>query len=92
MLLKMVNVMAGKKQEWISMKQLPVPVDLDREFQFHSFFVCSVTREQATEENPPTLMLCGHVLCKQSIMKLSKSCTRFSSVHTALLMLMQPDM
>lgn len=49
MLLKMVNVMAGKKQEWISMKQLPVPVDLDREFQFHSFFVCSVTREQATE-------------------------------------------
>lgn len=72
-LLKLMNVMAGKKQEWQSMKQLPVPVDLDREFQFHSIFVCPVSRDQATEENPPMLMSCGHVLCKQSITKLSKN-------------------
>lgn len=72
-LLKLMNVMTGKKQEWQSMKQLPVPVDLDREFQFHSIFVCPVSRDQATEENPPMLMSCGHVLCKQSITKLSKN-------------------
>ncbi|KAK9066964.1 hypothetical protein SSX86_014288 [Deinandra increscens subsp. villosa] len=72
-LLKLVNVMAGKKQEWLSMKQLPVPVDLDQEFQFHSIFVCPVSRDQASEENPPMLMSCGHVLCKQSITKLSKN-------------------
>ncbi|KAK9284989.1 hypothetical protein L1049_024171 [Liquidambar formosana] len=75
-LLKLMNVMAGKKQEWQSMEQLSVPVDLDREFQFHSIFVCPVSREQATEENPPMLMLCGHVLCKQSITKMSKNSTR----------------
>ncbi|KAJ0535063.1 putative transcription factor interactor and regulator LisH family [Helianthus annuus] len=72
-LIKLANVMTGKKQEWLSMKQLPVPVDLDQEFQFHSIFVCPVSRDQASEENPPMLMSCGHVLCKQSITKLSKN-------------------
>lgn len=75
-LLKLANVMAGKRQEWLMMKQLPVPVDLGREFQFHSVFVCPVSRDQGSEENPPMLMPCGHVLCKQSIMKLSKNSTR----------------
>lgn len=72
-LLKLMNVMTGKKHEWQSMKQLPVPIDLGREFQFHSVFVCPVSRDQASEENPPMLMSCGHVLCKQSITKLSKN-------------------
>lgn len=72
-LLKLMNVMNGKKQEWQSMKQLPVPVDLDQDFQFHSIFVCPVSRDQASEDNPPMLMSCGHVLCKQSITKLSKN-------------------
>ncbi|KAE8704832.1 hypothetical protein F3Y22_tig00110435pilonHSYRG00020 [Hibiscus syriacus] len=72
-LLKFMTVMAGKKQEWQSMKQLPVPVELDKEFQFHSIFVCPVSKEQSADDNPPMLMLCGHVLCKQSINKMSKN-------------------
>lgn len=75
-LLKFMNVMAGKKQEWQTMKQLPVPVELEKKYQFHSVFVCPVSKEQSTEENPPMLMSCGHVLCKQSIMKMSKNSTR----------------
>ncbi|XP_031482706.1 protein RMD5 homolog [Nymphaea colorata] len=75
-LLKLANVMAAKKQEWQTMKQLPVPVDLGSEFQFHSIFVCPVSRDQGSEENPPMMLPCGHVLCKQSISKLSKSNTR----------------
>ncbi|GLT96941.1 hypothetical protein SLE2022_145320 [Rubroshorea leprosula] len=78
-LLKLANVMAAKKhewQEWQKMKQLPVPVELGSEFQFHSVFVCPVSRDQASEENPPMLMPCLHVLCKQSMMKLSKSSSR----------------
>lgn len=75
-LLKLANVMAAKKQEWQAMKQLPVPVELGKEFQFHSIFVCPVSREQGSEENPPMLMPCLHVLCKQSIMKLSKGSSR----------------
>nr|XP_043631941.1 protein RMD5 homolog [Erigeron canadensis]XP_043631942.1 protein RMD5 homolog [Erigeron canadensis] len=72
-LLKLMNVMNGKKQEWQTMKQLPVPIDIGMEFQFHSIFVCPVSRDQACEDNPPMLMSCGHVLCKQSITKLSKN-------------------
>ncbi|XP_071707078.1 protein RMD5 homolog [Rutidosis leptorrhynchoides] len=74
-LLKLMNVMNGKRHEWQSMKQLP-PVDLGIDFQFHSIFVCPVTRDEASEDNPPMLMPCGHVLCKQSITKLSKNNTR----------------
>ncbi|OMO92114.1 Zinc finger, RING-type [Corchorus olitorius] len=75
-LLKLANVMAAKKQEWLAMKHLPVPLELGKEFQFHSIFVCPVSRDQGSEENPPMLMPCLHVLCKQSIMKLSKSSSR----------------
>ncbi|KAJ4832157.1 hypothetical protein Tsubulata_041599 [Turnera subulata] len=75
-LLKFMTVMAGKKQEWQSMKQLPVPVELDKEFQFHSIFVCPVSKEQSSEDNPPLMMSCGHVLCKQSINKMSKNSTK----------------
>lgn len=75
-LLKLMNVMTGKKREWQSLNQLPVPVDLSPELQFHSIFVCPVSWEQATDENPPMLLPCGHVLCKQSIMKLSKNSTK----------------
>ncbi|KAJ4965967.1 hypothetical protein NE237_017816 [Protea cynaroides] len=39
-LLKLANLMPAKKKEWQTMKHLPVPVDLGREFQFHSIFVC----------------------------------------------------
>lgn len=75
-LLKFMNVMLGKKQEWQTMKQLPVPVELDREFQYHSIFVCPVSKEQSTDDNPPMMMSCGHVLCKQSINKMSKNCSK----------------
>ncbi|KAF1882301.1 hypothetical protein Lal_00038947 [Lupinus albus] len=75
-LLKLANVMAAKKPEWLAMKQLPVSVELGKEFQFHSVFVCPVSRDQSSEENPPMLLPCLHVLCKQSIIKLSKNSTR----------------
>jgi hypothetical protein len=75
-LLKLTTVMTTKKQEWQAMKQLPVPIDIEPEFQYHSVFVCPVLREQSSDENPPMRMPCGHVLSKQSIMKLSKSSSR----------------
>jgi hypothetical protein len=75
-LLKLTMVMATKKQEWQAMKQLPVPIDIGPEFQYHSVFVCPVLREQSSDENPPMLMPCGHAVSKQSLMKLSKSSSR----------------
>ena len=40
-------------------------VELGPEFQFHSVFICPVSREQASRNNPPMLLQCGHVLCEQ---------------------------
>ncbi|ESQ40895.1 hypothetical protein EUTSA_v10013917mg [Eutrema salsugineum] len=73
-LLKMIHVMGLKKEEWEAMKEVPVDLKLGDEFQFHSVFVCPVSREQSSEENPPMMMPCRHVLCKQSIMRLTNNC------------------
>lgn len=75
-LLKFMTVMVAKKPEWQTMKQLPVPVELNKEFQFHSVFVCPVSKDQSTDDNPPMLLSCGHVLCKQSINRMSKNNTK----------------
>nr|XP_024376959.1 protein RMD5 homolog isoform X2 [Physcomitrium patens] len=75
-LLKFATVMSSKKQEWAALKQMPIEIPLDNSFQFHSVFACPVSREQSTADNPPMLMCCGHVLCKQSIQKLTKSNSR----------------
>ncbi|CAN7108218.1 hypothetical protein BRARA_A00110 [Brassica rapa] len=72
-LLKYINVMANKKLDWQSVEQLPVAVELPEEFQFHSVFVCPVSKEQSSEDNPPMMMSCGHVLCKQTITRMSKN-------------------
>ncbi|KAG2334483.1 hypothetical protein Bca52824_005663 [Brassica carinata] len=75
-LMKLVRVMGLKKEEWEAMKQLPVDLELGDEFRFHSVFVCPVSREQSDDEdNPPMMMPCRHVLCKQSILRLCKSCS-----------------
>ncbi|KAL6517558.1 hypothetical protein OROMI_033259 [Orobanche minor] len=76
-LLKLANVMAGKKQELQELQMLPVPVELGKEFQFHSVFVCPVSREQGSKENPPMMLPCGHMLCKESINKMSKHARSF---------------
>ncbi|CAM0944677.1 unnamed protein product [Alopecurus aequalis] len=74
-LLKLMNVLTAKR-EWQSMKQFPYPLDLRPEFQFHSVFVCPVLREEGSDDNPPMLLPCGHVLSKQSTVKLSKNSSR----------------
>ncbi|CAN8298881.1 unnamed protein product [Cochlearia groenlandica] len=77
-LLKLIQVMEVKIKEWEEMKKLPVSVELGNEFQFHSVFVCPVSRDESNEENPPMMMPCQHVLCKESIMRLSKNSGSYS--------------
>lgn len=72
-LLKLANVMATEQNEWQVMKHWPVPIELSKDFCFHSSFVCPVSGEQATEANPPMLLSCGHALCNQSIHILAKN-------------------
>ncbi|CAH8263133.1 unnamed protein product [Arabidopsis lyrata] len=74
--LKYLTVMPEKRQEWQTMKQLLVPVELSEEYRFYSVFVCPVSKEHSSEDNPPMRLGCGHVLCKQSINRMSRNGSR----------------
>ena len=62
---RLAAVMASSKGGWASGEQLPVEIELGREYTFHSIFACPVSREQSSAENPPMLLPCSHVLAKQ---------------------------
>ncbi|KAJ9110207.1 hypothetical protein QFC20_003059 [Naganishia adeliensis] len=40
--------------------------------RYHSVFACPVSKEQATDANPPKMLVCGHVIAQDSLTKLSK--------------------
>ncbi|KAF8977562.1 hypothetical protein BGZ46_007297 [Entomortierella lignicola] len=69
---KMASIMKAKKAEWSQQSELPVEINLTDDTKFHSIFACPVSKEQASEENPPMMMACGHVICKDSLQKLSR--------------------
>ncbi|TPX43154.1 hypothetical protein SeLEV6574_g05217 [Synchytrium endobioticum] len=58
--------------EWSTAGELPVEVPLLDTQRFHSVFACPVSKEQATEDNPPMMMACGHVVNKDSLNRLSR--------------------
>lgn len=41
-------------------------------YQFHSIFVCPVSKDQTTESNPPMMLPCGHVIAQESLQRLAK--------------------
>ncbi|KAG6854323.1 hypothetical protein C0991_008218 [Blastosporella zonata] len=67
------KVMRERKSEWSQTDELPIEIPLLPENRYHSIFACPVSKEQATEQNPPMMMLCGHVIAKDSLHKLSKA-------------------
>ncbi|KAK7500770.1 hypothetical protein BaRGS_00008014 [Batillaria attramentaria] len=56
---------------WSNKEELPVEIDLGREYHFHSIFACPILRQQSTETNPPMRLICGHVISKDALNKLS---------------------
>jgi len=71
MLLK-VSKMKGGAIDFQTCQQLPVELELGREYYFHSIFACPVSKDQSTKDNPPMALPCGHVLSKESIQSIAK--------------------
>lgn len=71
-LLKLASIVKEKRTEWTTQNELPVEIPLPRSMIYHAIFVCPVSKEQTTEENPPMMMPCGHVVAKESLHKLAK--------------------
>ncbi|KAL8932102.1 MAG: hypothetical protein Q9216_006961 [Gyalolechia sp. 2 TL-2023] len=69
---KLQVIMKDKRTEWTTLHEIPVEVPLPPSYRFHSIFVCPVSKEQATDENPPMMMPCGHVVASESLERLSK--------------------
>ncbi|CAK9784312.1 hypothetical protein CC85DRAFT_296215 [Cutaneotrichosporon oleaginosum] len=60
----------GNVRKW---EELPMEVPLPPNRRYHSVFVCPVSKEQATESNPPTMLSCGHVVARESLTRMVKS-------------------
>ncbi|GMK57716.1 hypothetical protein CspeluHIS016_0405500 [Cutaneotrichosporon spelunceum] len=60
----------GNVRKW---EELPMEVPLPASRRYHSVFVCPVSKEQATESNPPTMLSCGHVVARESFTRMVKT-------------------
>uniref|UniRef100_T1IIW7 RING-Gid-type domain-containing protein n=1 Tax=Strigamia maritima TaxID=126957 RepID=T1IIW7_STRMM len=56
---------------WSSRDELPIEIDLGREYRYHSVFACPILRQQSTESNPPMRLMCGHVISRDALNKLA---------------------
>ncbi|CAO3611298.1 unnamed protein product [Cunninghamella blakesleeana] len=72
-IMKLHKIMVAKRTEWSQQDELPVEVPIADDLRYHSVFACPVSKEQATNDNPPMMMPCGHVICKESLTRLSRN-------------------
>jgi hypothetical protein len=61
-------------------KELPYEIQLPNELKFHNIFICPVTKEMSTPENPPMLLKCGHCVSKNALDKMEKSGTLHNQI------------
>jgi hypothetical protein len=71
-LLKYTSYMKAKRTEWTTENELAFETPLPKSMIYHPIFVCPVSKEQTTDENPPVMLPCGHVICKESLHRLAK--------------------
>lgn len=69
---KVKGLMKAKRTEWTTEEEMPVEIPLPPSYSFHSIFVCPVSKEQATDANPPMMLTCGHVICNDSMQSASR--------------------
>ena len=65
-LVKAAQVARARGQDWNKVECIPADIDLPDKYMFRSIFVCPVSKEEATPENPPMMLTCGHALCRET--------------------------
>ena len=67
-----VMLRPSAREYFVLTMMLQIEVPLPPENRYHSVFACPVSKDQTTEQNPPMMMGCGHVISKDSLQKLGK--------------------
>ena len=57
---------------WNAKDELPIEIDLGQDCRFHSVFACPILRQQVSDNNPPMKLVCGHVISKDALAKLTQ--------------------
>ncbi|XP_032672609.1 E3 ubiquitin-protein ligase RMND5A isoform X2 [Odontomachus brunneus] len=58
---------------WSGKDELPIEIDLGKQGRYHSVFACPILRQQSTESNPPMKLVCGHVISRDALNKLTSA-------------------
>lgn len=66
----------GVQNVWQLRDELPVEIDLGRDLQFHSTISCPILKQQTTDRNPAMRLVCGHVISREALFKLSGNSNR----------------
>ena len=82
-ILKLQEIQKNKNAEWTTQNELGVETPLPPTFQYHSVFVCPVSKEMATDDNPAMIMPCGHAVLQESLLRLAKG-TRFKCYYCSV--------
>lgn len=64
-----------KNIDWSANSELPVEIPLLDSQRYHTVFTCPVSKEQVDcngKDNYPTMLLCGHIISKESLLGLCK--------------------
>jgi hypothetical protein len=71
--IKYTTYMRAKKTAWTTSDELAFETPLPKSLVFHPIFVCPVLKVQSTDDNPPMMLPCGHVICRESLEGLCKA-------------------
>ncbi|KAH7156381.1 CTLH/CRA C-terminal to lish motif domain-containing protein [Dactylonectria macrodidyma] len=72
-LIKYTTYMREKKTEWTTENELAFETPLPESMIYHPIFVCPVSKEQTTQDNPAMMLSCGHVICRESLQNIAKA-------------------
>lgn len=76
-LMKYVETITAARASWTTASELAFETPLPHSMVYHSIFVCPVSKEQTTDQNPPMMLPCGHVLANESLRNLVRAQHRY---------------
>ncbi|CAD8142030.1 unnamed protein product [Paramecium pentaurelia] len=71
------NQITRNRSSEVLVNDIPIDIEIGKEYKYHSFFVCPVSKEVTTSDNPPVLLKCGHVISKLSAHKMIANKSKF---------------